>query len=275
MRLVVTDMNLGLWAAAYVKEKINSFRPTSDKPFVLGLPTGGTMVDFYANLRLFYKEGLLDFKHVVTFNMDEYAGLPADHPQSYCSYMQRHLFQEVNIPRQNIHLLNSQSSNYTEECNRYEQVIRSYGGIDLFVGGVGRNGHIAFNEPGSSLESRTRKVELTASTRQANARFFLNDMNRVPTHALTVGIGTIFEAKELLFLAAGAKKAAAVAHFSRPGISAECPLTILKKHPYATLLVDPSAFSLVEGTPKKVLEQMTQTAPDAAHWALELKEEQL
>ena len=132
MRLVVTKMNLGLWAAAYVKEKINAFHPTPEKPFVLGLPTGGTVVDLYANLRLFYKEGTLSFKNVVTFNMDEYVGLPKDHPQSYHSYMKQHLFNEVDIRPANCHLLNTQAPDLIQECARYEEAIRRVGGITLF-----------------------------------------------------------------------------------------------------------------------------------------------
>ena len=273
MRLVVTKMNLGLWAAAYVKEKINAFQPSAEKPFVLGLPTGGTVMDFYANLRLFHKEKLLDFQHIVTFNMDEYVGLPQDHPQSYHSYLRHHLFNEVNIRPENIHILNGQAQNLEEECRLYEQAISAAGGIDLFLGGVGRNGHIAFNEPGSSLDCRTHLVQLTPATIQANSRFFLNDIHRVPTQALTVGIGTILEAKELLFLASGDSKAQAVARLCSPGITPQCPLTVLKRHPHATLLADLPALSLIEGTPKKLLETAMNQHPTQPHWVLELTEE--
>ena len=269
MRLVVTKMNLGLWAAAYVKEKINAFRPTEEHPFVLGLPTGGTVVDFYANLRLFYKEKLLSFNHVVTFNMDEYAGLPEDHPQSYHSYMKRHLFQSVDILPENCHLLNAQAPDLAQECIRYENAIRQTGGITLFLGGVGKNGHIAFNEPGSTLDSRTRLVDLTPNTIQANSRFFFNDQNRVPTQALSVGIATILDAKELLFLATGTAKAAAVARLVRPGVTTDCPLTALKLHPHATLLADPAACSQLTGTWKEQLEVLMRKAPRAEHWTLE------
>ncbi len=140
MRLVVTNINLGLWAAAYIKEKINAFAPTPQKPFVLGLPTGGTVVDMYANLRLFYKAGLLDFKNVVTFNMDEYVGISPDHPQSYHSYMRNHLFDAVNLQPQNTHILNGNAPDPAAECAAFEAAIARLGGIDLFVGGVGRNG---------------------------------------------------------------------------------------------------------------------------------------
>lgn len=272
MRLVVTKMNLGLWAAAYVKEKIHAFAPRPNHLFTLGLPTGGTVVDFYANLRLFYKEGLLDFKSVVTFNMDEYVGIPQDHPQSYHSYMNRHLFCEVDIPPENRHILNGQAENLAFECARYEQAISQAGGIDLFLGGVGRNGHIAFNEPGSALNSRTRPVRLTSTTIEANARFFLNDASRVPTLALTVGIGTILDAKELLFLAAGTAKANAVARLFQPGITADCPLTALKLHAHATLLADLAACSQLTGPLKSTLENLIKKNPYDQHWVLDWEE---
>lgn len=272
MRLVVTKMNLGLWAAAYVKEKINAFHPTPEKPFVLGLPTGGTVVDLYANLRLFYKEGTLSFKNVVTFNMDEYVDLPKDHPQSYHSYMKQNLFNEVDIRPANCHLLNTQAPDLAQECACYEEAIRQAGGITLFLGGVGKNGHIAFNEPGSALDSRTRPVDLTPNTIQANSRFFLNDESRVPTRALSVGIGTILDAQELLFLASGPAKAAAVARLTRPGVTTDCPLTALKLHPHATLLVDPAACAELAGTPKERLDALMQAAPHAEHWTLEWTE---
>lgn len=268
MRLVVTNINLGLWAAAYIKEKINVFSPTAEKPFVLGLPTGGTVVDMYANLRLFYKAGLLDFNHVVTFNMDEYVGISPDHPQSYHSYMHSHLFDAVNLRPENTHILNGQAPDPAAECAAFEAAIAHLGGIDLFVGGVGRNGHIAFNEPGSAFNTRTRQVALTPSTIQANARFFLNDQSRVPQTALSVGIGTVTDAKEVLFLASGDKKAQAVARVMQPGEDINCPLTALKLHPHAILLADPGACSLLTGKAKEALAQQMEKYPDAPHWTL-------
>lgn len=272
MRLVVTNINLGLWAAAYIKEKINTFSPTPEKPFVLGLPTGGTVVDMYANLRLFYKEGLLDFKNVVTFNMDEYAGISPDHPQSYHRYMHTHLFDAVNLSPENTHILDGQTPDPDAECAAFEAAIAQLGGIDLFVGGVGRNGHIAFNEPGSAFNTRTRQVELTPSTIEANARFFLNDQARVPKTALSVGIGTVTDAKEVLFLASGEKKAQAVARVMQPGEDINCPLTALKLHPHAILLADPDACPLLEGKAKEELATQMTKSPDAPHWTLKTED---
>lgn len=268
MRLVATKMNLGLWAAAYIREKINAFAPTPEKPFVLGLPTGGTVVDMYANLRLFYKSGMLDFQNVITFNMDEYAGLPPDHPQSYHSYMHRHLFDAVNLRPENTHILDGQTADPQAECDAFEAAIARTGGIDLFLGGVGRNGHIAFNEPGSAFNTRTRPVELTQSTREANARFFLNDQNRVPKTALSVGIGTVTDAKEVLFLASGEKKAKAVAQLMRPGKDLNWPITALKLHPQATLLADLPACSQLDGPAKEALQKSMQNQPDADQWTV-------
>ena len=241
MRLVVTKMNLGLWAAAYVKEKIHAFAPRPNHLFTLGLPTGGTVVDFYANLRLFYKEGLLDFKSVVTFNMDEYVGIPQDHPQSYHSYMNRHLFCEVDIPPENRHILNGQAENLAFECARYEQAISQAGGIDLFLGGVGRNGHIAFNEPASSLSSRTRIKTLTPETRQANSRFFANNIDLVPKYAVTVGVGTLLDAEEILVLATGANKALAVEAAVEGSINHMWTISCLQMHAKSALVCDEPA----------------------------------
>lgn len=269
MRLVVTNINLGLWAAAYIKEKINAFAPAPQKPFVLGLPTGGTVVDMYANLRLFYNAGLLDFKNVITFNMDEYVGISPDHPQSYHRYMHSHLFDAVNILPENTHILNGQTADIAAECAAFEAAIAQTGGIDLFVGGVGRNGHIAFNEPGSAFNTRTRQVRLAPSTIQANARFFFNDESRVPQTALSVGIGTVTDAKEVLFLASGVKKAEAIARVMQAGEDIYCPLTALKLHPHATLLADTQACSLLTGKPRAELAAQMAQFPDATHWTLQ------
>ena len=272
MRLVVTKMNLGLWAAAYIKEKINAFAPMPKKPFVLGLPTGGTVVDMYANLRLFYKNRLLSFKNVPTFNMDEYVGLPLDHPQSYRSYMHCNLFDGTDFQPENIHLLNGQAKDLNQECAQYEAAIAALGGIDLFLGGVGRNGHIAFNEPGSAFNTRTRLVDLTPSTIEANSRFFLNDPHRVPKQALSVGIGTVTDAKEVLFLASGEKKAEAVAHLAMPGKDLNWPITALKLHPHATLLADPEACEQLPEPFKTQLARQMDEMPTGEHWTLQIED---
>lgn len=274
MRLIVTKISVGLWAAAYIKNTVKQFAPALDKPFVIGLPTGSTVLDMYAILRTFAKERLLNFQHIITFNMDEYVGLPADHPQSYHSYMRRNLFDHVNLLPEHIFMPNGQAKDLIQECTRYEEAMVQAGGIDLFIGGIGRNGHIAFNEPGTPFNSRTHVADLTPSTREANARFFQNDLSRVPRQALTVGIGTILDAKELLFIASGVKKAAAVAHLITQPATPSWPLTALKLHPRATLLADLEACVLLSGDLKTQLDEAMQADPHAEQWVLSVEDKE-
>ena len=238
MKLIVTSEDLGKWAATYI---CNRWKTANKKPFVLGLPTGGTVEGMYAALVELVKKGEMSFENIISFNMDEYIGLPPTHPQSYHYYMKHHLFDHVDMKPENIHILDGQAADLEAECKKYEQAIQEVGGIDLFLGGVGQNGHVAFNEPGSDLASRTRVIELTPSTIQANCRFFDNDPSQVPTRALSVGIGTILDAKELLFLASGSSKLEAVTHLKNDDVTPEWPITALKTHPNATLLADEAA----------------------------------
>ncbi len=244
MKIIITSYPVGQWAANYICSR---FAQASKRPFVLGLPTGSTVEEMYRTLVDLEQHHKIDFSHIHTFNMDEYQGLPPSHPQSYAYYMHHHLFDQVQIPASHIHLLPSHPVDVAQTCLAYEQAMRQVGGIDLFLGGVGRNGHLAFNEPGSSFDSRTRLIELTPSTRQANSRFFNHDINQVPTHALTVGIGTILQAKELLFLATGTAKAQAVARLASGPFTTQWPITALKTHPHATLLIDAAAASALSG----------------------------
>ena len=197
MRLIIEQnyAQLSKWAAEHVIEKINSFQPTPDHKFVLGLPTGSSPEGMYAELVKACKEGRVSFKNVITFNMDEYVALPESHPESYHSFMARNLFDHIDCPKENIHILNGNAEDLEAECVRYEQMIVEAGGIDLFIGGIGPDGHIAFNEPFSSLSSRTRVKTLTTDTIIANSRFFDNDINKVPKLALTVGVGTVMDAR--------------------------------------------------------------------------------
>ena len=174
MRVIIEPdyEKLSLWAAEYVVNKINAFNPTDDRKFVLGLPTGSSPIGMYQAIIKAHKEGRISFKNVLTFNMDEYVNLPEDHPESYHTFMKKNLFDHIDCPKENIHILNGNAENLQAECARYEQMIKDAGGIDLFIGGIGPDGHIAFNEPGSSLSSRTRIKTLTTDTRIANARFF-------------------------------------------------------------------------------------------------------
>lgn len=266
MKLIITKHNLGLWAAEYVARTMNH---SSKVPFVLGLPTGGTVEDMYAALSALVKNKKVSFKNAVSFNMDEYVGLAPEHDQSYHYYMNHHLFSHIDIPAQHTHILDGKAADLSAECAAYEKAIEQAGGIDLFLGGVGQNGHLAFNEPGSAFDSRTRVVDLTENTIEANSRFFGGDMKAVPTQALTVGIGTVLAAKELLFLASGAKKAEAVAQLTQEGTTPQWPVTALKTHANATLLVDEAAASLLNGEAKEELLKQQQANPQG-DWVLHL-----
>ncbi|HET9130687.1 MAG TPA: glucosamine-6-phosphate deaminase, partial [Terriglobia bacterium] len=173
------------WTASYVVKKIKEFNPTPEKPFILGLPTGSSPIGTYKELVAMHKAGKVSFKNVITFNMDEYVNLPEDHPESYHSFMKTNLFNHIDIPKENINILNGNAKDLEKECADYEAKIKKAGGIHLFLGGIGPDGHIAFNEPGSSLASRTRIKTLTHDTIIANSRFFGNDINKVPKTALT------------------------------------------------------------------------------------------
>jgi glucosamine-6-phosphate deaminase len=178
---------------------------------------------------------------VTTFNLDEYVGLPPEHPQSYHAFMREHLFQHINVAPERIHIPNGMAADVPGECARYEQSIRAAGGIDLQLLGIGSDGHIGFNEPTSSLASRTRIKTLTERTRQDNARFFDGDLTQVPMHCITMGVGTIMETRQVLLLAFGAKKEEAVAQAVEGPITAMNPASILQMHPVAKVIMDEAA----------------------------------
>ena len=269
MRLLVSRKNICRWAAAYIKKQAALIQVQKNY-FVLGLPTGETVLEMYRFLCEFARKHEIDFSHIITFNMDEYVGLPPTDPQSYHYYMEQNLFKQVALPPVQTHIPNAMSADLEKACIHYEQAIHNCGGIDLFIGGVGRNGHLAFNEPGSSFSSRTRLVELTSSTRQSNARFFEGDIQRVPTQALSVGIGTVLDARELLFLANGAHKAEAVARLAQGEITPQWPITALKTHSCATLLVDEAAASLLTGPVQQTLLAQQAKFPEADTWTINL-----
>jgi glucosamine-6-phosphate deaminase len=230
-----------VYVAEYVRQKINDFKPTAEKPFVLGLPTGSTPIKTYKHLVRMVQEGTLSFKHVVTFNMDEYVDLPKEHPQSYHSFMWNHLFSHIDIQASNVHILNGNAADLLAECNAYEEKIKSFGGIELFLGGMGHDGHIAFNEPGSSLQSRTRIKTLAYETVVANARFFEDDINKVPKLALTVGVGTVLDAREVVILVTGQSKADALMKCVEQGMNHMYTLSALQRHANACIVCDDDA----------------------------------
>lgn len=243
MRLIIKKdcEQLAEWAAEYVIKKINDFKPTLQKKFVLGLPTGSSPVIMYKKLIAAYNQKRVSFKNVVTFNMDEYVGLPVDHPESYHSFMYNNLFKHIDCPDENIHILNGNASDLEAECANYEMMIQEAGGIDLFIGGVGVDGHIAFNEPGSSLSSRTRQKTLTTETRMVNSRFFGNDMNKVPAFALTVGVGTVMDAREVMVLVNGHAKARALQAAVEGGVSQMFTISALQMHKHGIIVCDEAA----------------------------------
>ena len=240
MRLIINeDAGKGaIWAARYIVSKIKEKAARTDKPFVLGLPTGSTPIATYKELIRMNKAGEVSFKNVITFNMDEYVGLPESHPESYHSFMATNFFDHVDVPKENINILNGNAPDLEAECASYEARIEAAGGIDLFMGGVGEDGHLAFNEPFSSLVSRTRVKTLTYDTILVNSRFFDNDINKVPKLALTVGIGTVLSAKEVLVLAFGHKKARALQQAVEGAYSHTCTLSALQAHRHGIIVCD-------------------------------------
>ena len=240
MRLIIKRdyEQMSEFAADYVINRINAHAKRCDRPFVLGLPTGSSPIGMYDRLVKAYSEGKISFRNVVTFNMDEYVGLPADHPESYHSFMNRHLFDHIDCPKENIHILDGNATDLVAECAAYERAIEGYGGIDLFVGGIGPDGHIAFNEPFSSFSSRTRIKTLTKDTRIANSRFFKDDPERVPQCALTVGVATVMDAREVLILCSGHNKARALYAAVEGPICQAWTISALQNHPRGVIVCD-------------------------------------
>ena len=232
---------VGKWAARHIVNKINAFAPTADRPFVLGLPTGSTPLTTYKYLIEAFNAGKVSFKHVVTFNMDEYVGIDPTHPESYRSFMYHNFFNHVDIQEENINLLDGKAENIEQHCAEYEEKMKSYGKVNLFMGGVGIDGHIAFNEPASSLSSRTRIKTLTEDTRIANSRFFDNDINQVPKYALTIGVATLLDAEEVLILALGHNKAQAVEMAIEGPVNHMWTVTALQLHAKAIIAADEPA----------------------------------
>ena len=210
---------------------------------VLGLATGSTPIGLYEALVRMHKIEGLDFSSVTTFNLDEYVGIPPNHPYSYHTFMETHFFSAVNIPTENCRIPQSTAEAHEEFCKNYEEAIVNAGGIDIQVLGIGTDGHIGFNEPSSSLGSRTRIKTLTLSTLEANAPHFGGTIDAVPKMAITMGVGTIMEAKQCLLMASGESKAEAIAHAVEGPITAEVPASALQMHPHTVVIIDEAAAS--------------------------------
>jgi glucosamine-6-phosphate deaminase len=264
MRIVIKkNVNeVGRWVADYVIKKINNFNPTPEKPFVLGLPTGSSPITTYQELIKRHKAGDISFKNVVTFNMDEYVGIPENHPQSYHFFMYDNLFNHIDIPRQNINILNGNAPDLEKECIKYEKKISKAGGISLFLGGIGPDGHIAFNEPGSSLASRTRIKSLCYETILANSRFFGNDISKVPTKALTVGVGTVMDAKEVLIIITDFNKARALREVVEGGINHMWTVSMLQIHQKSIIACDEPATMELQVKTVKYFKDIENIAAD-------------
>jgi glucosamine-6-phosphate deaminase len=240
--IIQPDMSgISSWAANYIANKIENFAPTPERPFVLGLPTGSTPLGTYAKLIELYKTGNVSFKYVITFNMDEYVGIAKNHSQSYYTFMWDNFFSHIDILTENVNILNGNASDLEVECQAYEEKIKSLGGIHLFLGGIGADGHIAFNEPGSSLHSRTRLKTLTQDTIIANSRFFNNDIGLVPKLALTVGVGTVMDAHEVLIVVNGHNKAQAVQQAVEGSVNHMWTITALQLHQRGIIVCDESS----------------------------------
>ena len=248
MRLIPlhNEQQVSRWAARHIVDRINHFNPTAERPFVLGLPTGGTPLKTYQELIKLNQAGQVSFKHVVTFNMDEYVGLPAEHPESYHSFMYNNFFNHIDIQPQNINILNGNTDDHDEECRRYEEKIKSYGKIHLFMGGVGVDGHIAFNEP-------------------ANSRFFNNDVNQVPKYSLTIGVGTLLDAEEVMILATGHSKALAVQAAVEGSVNHLWTVSALQLHRHFVLVCDEPALQELK---VKTVKYFTELENHAIHSVL-------
>jgi len=243
MRLIINEDYDGVstWVAAYVKRRILEFAPTKERPFVLGCPTGSSPKGVYKRLVEYYKKGELSFEHVVTFNMDEYCGIPKEHPESYHSFMWSNFFSHIDINKDNVNILNGNAPDLVSECDAYEEKIKAAGGVELFLGGIGPDGHIAFNEPGSSMVSKTRVKTLAHDTIVANSRFFGGDLSAVPKMALTVGVGTVMEAREVLVIISGVGKALALAKCIEEGVNHMWTVSCMQMHPRACIVCDEDA----------------------------------
>lgn len=239
MRIIVAnDYNEMSRKAAYIIASQMILKPNS----ILGLATGSTPVGTYKELINLYKNGVINFSEVTSFNLDEYFGLPKDNPQSYDHFMKANFFNHIDIDEENVYIPNGMSDNVEKECANYEKKMKEVGGIDLQLLGIGRNGHIGFNEPSDYFEPNTHLVQLDEDTIEANSRFF-DSIDEVPIKAISMGIGSIMRAKKILLLASGEGKADAIYDTAKGPITSKVPASILQLHPDVVIIVDKEAAS--------------------------------
>ncbi|MGG3571439.1 glucosamine-6-phosphate deaminase [Bacillus gobiensis] len=246
MEIKVVDSyeELSQVSAVLIKNELSAAQKL---PFVLGLATGSTPIGLYQELIHHHRENDLDFSNVITFNLDEYVGLPASHPQSYHTFMFERFFHHINIPLRNIHIPEGDHPNLKYECEQYEKKICQTKGIDIQILGIGSNGHIGFNEPGSDPEGRTQIVQLTESTLKANARFF-GDIVLVPRYAVSMGLKTILESKKIILLASGEEKAEAIQKMIEGDVTPQVPSSFLQSHSNITVIADKEAAKYLTKT---------------------------
>ena len=230
---------LSIKAAQNMIEKIRN-----NPSLTLGLATGGTTVGLYQQLIKDHQNNHTSYQTITTFNLDEYIGLSGDNPNSYRYFMNQQLFDHINIPKENTHVPLGDTDNPEQQCLDYESLLKQHGGIDLQILGLGNNGHIAFNEPGTSFQSETNITELTESTIEANARFF-KSIDEVPTHAITMGISSIMRSKEILLLVSGSNKRDALSQLIQGEVDENFPASILRTHPSVTIIADEAALGKV------------------------------
>ncbi|MFS1511201.1 glucosamine-6-phosphate deaminase [Chengkuizengella sp. SCS-71B] len=236
--ITVTDYNeMSIQAAEYIISKVRSSNSIN-----LGLATGGTPLGLYKYMVLDFQKNTTDYRHVISFNLDEYVGLSEVYPNSYHYYMKENLFNHINILDSNVHLPNGNGASLQKECALYDKLIKECGGIDVQVLGIGQNGHIGFNEPGTSFGTKTHVVKLTESTRQANKHNFDN-LDEVPTHAITMGIQSIMNSREILLLASGTEKSTAIYKLLQGDLNEQFPASVLQLHPNVTIIVDEQSLS--------------------------------
>lgn len=240
--VILPDADVIAAVVADAVERLLTRRPQA----VLGLATGSSPLAVYRELERRHRAGRMSFAQATAVALDEYVGLPADHPQRYANVLREEIVDRVDLPASALHVPDGLAPDPAEACARFEARIRDAGGVDLQLLGVGTDGHVAFNEPGSSLASRTRIKTLTAQTRRDNARFFGDDVDAVPRHCLTQGLGTILEARHLVLVATGSAKAEAVHHAVEGPVTALWPASVLQLHPHVTVLVDDAAASRLQ-----------------------------
>lgn len=253
MRIIIHDSYeaLSKWTAFYIAKRIKEFNPTDQKPFVLGLPAGMSPVGTYQQLISLHQDGKVSFRHVVAFGLNEYAGIPEDHPQSHHSVLWNNFFSQIDIQPDNVKLLHGNVPDFDAECSNYEEDIRKAGGMHLFLGSIGPDGHIGFNEPGSSLSSRTRVKTITRGARIANARWFGNDINKVPKTGLTMGVGTLMDAEEIVMVISGFNKARALQKILEDEVNHMWTVSMLQLHQHGMIVCDDEAtMELKVGTVK-------------------------